>query len=127
MLNTAIKNHCSPDEIPENLIVISDMEFNMCTYSNGNGWGGSRIKYLTPDATLFEKIKAEWAAHGYKMPKLIFWNVDARSNNIPMRDDGYVNYVSGFSPVLFEQIMKGLTAYDLMMDKLNSERYAAVK
>lgn len=127
MLNTAVKHHCSPDEIPENLIVISDMEFNMCTYSNGTGWGGSRIKYPTPDATLFERIKAEWAAHGYKMPKLIFWNVDARSNNIPMRDDGYVNYVSGFSPVLFEQIMKGLTAYDLMMDKLNSERYAAVK
>ena len=38
-----------------------------------------------------------------------------------------ISYVSGFSPVLFEQIMKGKTAYDLMIDKLNSERYACIK
>ena len=72
-------------------------------------------------------MKKKWARYGYTMPKLTFWNVDARSNNIPMRDDGYVSYVSGMSAVLYEQIMKGLTAWDLMIDKLNSERYACVK
>ena len=72
-------------------------------------------------------MKVKWQAHGYEMPKLTFWNVDARSNNIPMKDDGNVRYVSGMSPVIFEQVMKDLTAYDLMMDKLNSERYAVIK
>jgi hypothetical protein len=77
--------------------------------------------------TLFESMKRKWAEHGYKMPRVTFWNVEARSNNIPMKDDGYVNYVSGMSAVLYEQILKGLTAWDLMMDKLDSERYASVK
>jgi hypothetical protein len=69
----------------------------------------------------------KWAAYGYDMPKLTFWNVQARQNNIPMRSDGNVNYVSGMSPVIFEQVMKGLTAWDLMMDKLDSPRYECIK
>lgn len=129
MLKTAITNHCSQDDLPETLVVISDMEFNACATSNGYGatdrWGYRSHSH--PDATLFEKMKAKWAAHGYTMPRLTFWNVQARQDNIPMRDDGYVNYVSGMSPVIYEQVMKGLTAWDLMMDKLNSERYACVK
>lgn len=127
MLETAIRTHCKQSELPENLIVISDMEFNACVTSNGYGtdrWGYRRHSSL--DATLFEKMKAKWAAHGYTMPRLTFWNVQARQDNIPMRDDGYVNYVSGMSPVIYEQVMKGLTAWDLVMDKLNSPRYECI-
>jgi hypothetical protein len=60
------------------------------------------------------------------MPGLTFWNVQARQNNIPMKTEGRVNYVSGMSPVIYEQVMKGLSAYDLMMDKLDSERYSVI-
>lgn len=131
MLNTAIRNRCTQDEIPANLIVISDMEFDACVTSgprSNNHWGGyGNHLSKTSRETLFESMKRKWAKYGYQMPKLTFWNVDARSNNIPMKDDGTVSYVSGMSPVLYEQIMKGLTAYDLMMDKLNSERYSCIK
>lgn len=123
MLNTAIQNKCSQDEIPANLIVISDMEFNHCVSSNAyrsSFYGGG------VNETLFETMKNKWAAHGYQMPKLTFWNVQARQNNIPMKDDGNVRYVSGMSPVIFEQVMKDLTAYDLMMDKLDSNRYKVI-
>lgn len=131
MLNTAIRYRCTQDEIPANLIVISDMEFDSCVTSgprSNNRWGGygNRLSNASRE-TLFESMKRKWAKYGYQMPKLTFWNVDARSNNIPMKDDGTVSYVSGMSPVLYEQIMKGLTAYDLMMDKLNSERYSCIK
>ena len=131
MLNTAIRYRCTQDEIPANLIVISDMEFDACVTSgprSNDRWGGygNRLS-KTSRETLFESMKRKWAKYGYQMPKLTFWNVDARSNNIPMKDDGTVSYVSGMSPVLYEQIMKGLTAYDLMMDKLNSERYSCIK
>ena len=44
-----------------------------------------------------------------------------------MKDEENVSYVPGFSPVLFEQIMKGKTAQDLMYDKLNDKRYACIK
>ncbi|MBP3801367.1 MAG: DUF2828 family protein [Clostridia bacterium] len=131
MLNTAIRNRCTQDEIPENLIVISDMEFDSCVtsgYRSSDRWGGYGNRFSNASReTLFESMKRKWAKYGYQMPKLTFWNVDARSNNIPMKDDGTVSYVSGMSPVLYEQIMKGLTAYDLMMDKLNNERYSCIK
>ena len=75
-----------------------------------------------------ETIKDKWEAAGYKMPKLIFWNVNAASGggNIPMKDEDGVTFVSGASPVIFEQIMKGKTAQDLMYDKLLSDRYKVI-
>lgn len=118
LLNTAIRHHCSQDEIPQNIIIISDMEFDYCA-TTGPNWRDRGFD----KTTLFEDIKQKWAAVGYEMPKLIFWNVDARQNNIPMKDDGNVCYVSGFSPILFEQILENLGAYDLMMNKLNDKRY----
>ena len=118
LLNTARQNHMAQDDMPKNIIVISDMEFDQATrYS---------MSYSRADNTLFENIEREWNANGYQMPHLIFWNVNARQNNIPMLGNGPISYVSGFSPSIFETIMTGKTGYDLMMDKLNSERYAAV-
>lgn len=121
ILDVAIQNHCSSDEIPQNLIIISDMEFNSCVTSN------SSYRMRSDDNSLFEKMRIKWEAYGYKMPKLVFWNVDARQDNFAMKDEVNVSYVSGFSPVLFEQIMKGKTAQDLMYDKLNDKRYACIK
>ena len=64
---------------------------------------------------------------GYQMPKLIFWDVDARQNNIPMLSNGPISYVSGFSPSIFETIISGKTGMDLMYEKLDSERYSCIK
>jgi len=118
LLDTAVSANCSQEEIPENLIIISDMEFDSAIsyYPHKNNY-----------ITLLEGIEKEWNDAGYKMPKLVFWNVDARQNNIPMREQDGISFVSGFSPVLYEQIMKGITAKDLMYDKLNSERYACIE
>ena len=126
MLKTAIDNGCSQDEIPQNLIIISDMEFNSCVTSgpvSRDRWGYSRN---VPGETLFETMSQKWARAGYKMPHLIFWNVQARQNNIPMIGNGSVSYVSGFSPSIFETVMTGKTGYELMMEKLNTERYACI-
>ena len=123
MLDVAVRNHLSQSDIPENLMVISDMEFNHCVTSNAyrSNWGGGGV-----NETLFETMAKKWRAHGYDLPKLVFWNVQARQNNIPMRDDGYVSYVSGMSPVIFDMVMSGKTGYDLMMDKLDSDRYSCI-
>ena len=129
MLKTAIDNGCTQDEIPQNLIIISDMEFNSCVTSGPRSesrWGGYGTRLHAGDDTLFETMAKKWASYGYHMPNLIFWNVDARQNNIPMKDTGYVSYVSGMSPSIFETIMSGKTGYDLMMEKLDSERYACI-
>ena len=127
MLDVAIKNNLTQADIPENLIIISDMEFNSCVTSGARStdrWGyGSR----GVSDTLFEAMAKKWRAHGYEMPHLVFWNVQARQNNIPMLGNGPVSYVSGMSPSIFETIMSGKTGYDLMMEKLNTERYACIQ
>ena len=126
LLNTAITNNCSQDDLPQNLIIISDMEFDQ-----GTGHGGYYSRYSNNNwnpKTLMESIREKWARHGYRIPHLIYWNVQARQNNIP--EDigcGLISYVSGMSPSIFEQIMSGKTGYDLMMEKLNSKRYEVIQ
>ncbi|MGN1342718.1 MAG: DUF2828 family protein [Bacilli bacterium] len=121
LLNTAIANRCSQDELPQNIIVISDMEFDM---ARGCYWYSTRE--TVSKETLMEGISRKWAEAGYKMPHLIFWNVDARQNNIPMIGNGPISFVSGFSPSIFQTIMTGKTGYELMMETLNKERYAEI-
>lgn len=116
ILNTAIENNLSSDELPENIIIISDMEFD-----------AARDWRSEPKETLMEGIERKWNKTGYKMPKLIFWNVNARNNRIPMRDKDGITFVSGASPVIYEMIMSGKSSMDLMIDKLGSERYAVIK
>lgn len=122
LLNVALQNNCSQDDLPQNLLIISDMEFDQGTghYSyGGNKWNPN---------TLMENIAQKWAAYGYKMPRLIYWNVRARQNNIPQDlGCGYVSYVSGMSPSIFETILSGKTGMDLMYEKLDSERYKVIK
>lgn len=123
VLDTAIKNHMAQEDLPQNLIVISDMEFDQARGHFRYTWNRQDD---TDQETLIEGIEKKWNAAGYKMPNLVFWNVDARQDNIPMTDKNGITFCSGFSPVLFEQIMSGKTGQDLMFDKLNSERYACI-
>ena len=67
----------------------------------------------------------EWKAYGYKTPNVIFWNLDARQDNIPAIGDGFF-YVSGNSMNVIESILSRTppkTAYQLMMDVLTRDRY----
>ena len=129
LLNTAVNNHCTQSEIPENVIIISDMEFDSCV--RPFRWGLGRTEnfrtFTRANAeTELERIARKWASHEYQIPNLIFWNVDARQNNIPALGER-ISYVSGMSPSIYQTIATGKTGYDLMMDKLNSARYNAVK
>lgn len=129
LLNTAIQNRCSQSDLPENIIIISDMEFDRARgYGRTYDWTTRtyRENNTTPE-TLMEGITRKWAANGYKMPNLIFWNVDARQDNIPMTVKHGISFVSGFSPSIFQQIMSGKTAIDLMLEVLNQERYAVIR
>ena len=114
ILNTAITHKIKSEDMPKNIIVISDMEFDSMTSYSGN-----------VESVIETKLR-EYEAAGYEIPHLIFWNAAARNDNIPIRDNGRVSYVSGYSPVIFEMIMTGKTGLDLVLDKLNSERYTCI-
>ena len=115
LLNVVSKDSSTLKDMPKNIVVISDMEFDQARIST------------EPVETLFEKIKKNWDAAGIQLPHLIFWNVDARQNNIPIINENQpISYVSGFSPSIFETIISGKSGVDLMMEVLNSERYAQI-
>lgn len=120
LLDTAISNNVSQSEIPENIIIISDMQIDEARSS----WYYHRTQ--TPVNTVMEIAREKWATAGYELPHLIYWNVDARQNTF--LDDGEnVSYVSGFSSSTFEQIMSGKTGVELMLEKLMSDRYSVIK
>lgn len=129
LLRTAIENNVPPEDLPARLYVFSDMEFDECMTSGpiSTGRWGNRNTLIDNHNkdTLFEMIEKKWKAHGYEMPKIIFWNLAARTQNIPALGDRF-SYVSGFSMTMVENILSGKDGYDLMMDKLNTSRYEPI-
>ena len=117
ILKTAINNNMSQDEIPQNILIISDMEFDSATYGYGL------------NANLFDTIATKYAEYGYKLPRLVFWNVNSRTGTIPVKqNDMGVALVSGFSVNVLKLVMSGeLDPYKLLVDMLNGERYNAVE
>ena len=120
LLKVAKKESTKPEDMPQRLYIFSDMEFDRAC---SQGWERTTQNEMT---TLLEDIAKEWAAAGYELPSVVFWNLDARQNNIPMLS-GRFSYVSGLSPVMIEQILSGKDGYDLMLAKLMSKRYENIK
>lgn len=114
ILNAAVSGGASQEELPETLYLISDMEFDRCVRN--------------ASLTNFENAKRRFAEHGYKLPKLVFWNVASRGDNQPvaMNEEGTA-LVSGCTPRLFSMAASGdVTPYSAMADMLSSERYAQI-
>jgi hypothetical protein len=116
ILNTAKNNQITQEEMPESIYIVSDMEFNKAISDNSK--------------TNFGVIDQKYEESGYKRPNLIFWNVNARSNQAPITtDDKGTCLVSGCSPVILKTLLqKGeITAEQVMLDTINNERYSVVK
>lgn len=117
VLNTAMQNNVDPEDMPKTLIIVSDMEVDAATGDYG-------YQYQKND--FMSSIRQRWGTRcggWYDFPNLVYWNVNARNNTFLEDPRTGVTFVSGCSPVLYEQILKGLTAQDLMFQKLDSDRY----
>ena len=130
LLHTAMRKNVKAEDMPTRIYIFSDMEFDQCVSFDCtpklHRWEGYRTVNSVDEVNSdLEKIKKEWARYGYKMPQVIFWNLDARQNHIPAIGEGF-SYVSGFSPSMIDCILSGKDGWDLMLEKLMSKRYAAV-
>ena len=117
VLSAAVNNSVPQSELPEKLIIISDMEFNACVKNAG--------------ATNFNNAKAKFEAAGYKLPEVVFWNVASRNRQQPVtKNEQGVALVSGCTPRLFSQVVDGslaaMTPYEFMLDVLGGERYEKI-
>ena len=125
LLEIAKRPGVRKEDIPETIIVLSDMEIDQGT---GSGyWSSSNNNRWTKQtaSTEMEKMRQKWASSGFKLPRLIYWNLDARSNTI--LDAGpNVSFVSGMSPVLFKRVLSGKNGYELMLETICSDRYKSI-
>ena len=127
ILDTALRSNLSQEELPANILVVSDMEFDRCTY--GNEILANRYGCWNADKTaLFSRIAARYNEHGYKLPRLVFWNVASRTGTIPLREnENGVALVSGYSPAIAKMVFSAKTdPFEVLVDTLSSPRYDIV-
>lgn len=114
ILGAAVVGGLPQSELPSKLVIISDMQFDYCVDN--------------VDATVFEDAKAKFEANGYKLPEVVFWNVNGKLSRQPvqMNEQG-VALVSGCNANLFSKVAGGLASpYEIMMDVLSSRRYESI-
>ena len=117
ILDVAIENHCSQEEMPKSLIIISDMEIDYCTCQKHR-------------ENFYDYVSRVYEEHGYKIPNVVFWNVNSR-HDIFLADKNRkgVQLVSGQSASTFKNLIGCVdkTPVEMMYSVLNSERYQAIQ
>ena len=76
-----------------------------------------------------DAMKIKFARHGYTLPKLILFNVEARNDTFLTKQDGVI-CVSGQSASTFRELcsnLDGKTTWDMMLETLNNPMYDVVK
>ena len=119
ILQTAVNAHMTQSDLPDRILIISDMEFDEATnYTNK----------LYSMKSLFDELADRFAKYGYKLPKLVFWNVNSRTNTIPMvENEAGIIMVSGYSPNIMSMIMSNQTdPWLALKEKLDDKRYDCI-
>jgi len=128
ILNYARANNLSQEQIPEAIIVISDMQFDI---AQGRS---NRYEFA------YQTLKNEFQRYGYRLPLMIFWNLNGKyDGQITNSNQQGVITISGYDPAIFKTILEAgiigtiyndqvitLTPHDLMLRKLNSNRFKLI-
>jgi hypothetical protein len=135
ILDTAIENKLSQEELPNTLLILSDMEFDSAIdfTVNDDHWGDMRVNLSRYPhhfhVKLFDIIKDMYANAGYKLPKLVFWNIYSRTNTIPVIENELgVTLVSGFSASIAKMVLSDkLDPFEVIMEQLDNKRYDQIR
>jgi hypothetical protein len=113
ILDVAVKNEVPQSEMPEMVLILSDMQFNQC---------------VRQDDSALEMIERKYVAAGYSVPQVVFWNLNS-SDNVPVKaDKSGAALVSGFSPAIMKALlaadMNEFTPEGIMLKTVMSDRYS---
>jgi hypothetical protein len=114
VLDFAVKGKVDAKDMPKYILIMSDMEFNACARH---------------DDSAMEMIARKYEAAGYTVPNIVFWNLNARAGNVPVKHDKKgVALVSGFSPAIMKSILsaESLDPVNVMLATINAPRYAVI-
>lgn len=112
LLNAIKKDNIPADQVPKQLIIISDMQFNDV--------GGY--------STNLEHINQMYRDAGIDRPNITFWNVSARSDNPATKDSNNTFLISGRSPSILKHALNTTidNPQELMLEVLSSPRYSNI-
>jgi hypothetical protein len=130
ILQTAIDNNLKQEDIPANVLLVSDMEFDSMVDFNGCGSRYSyNVNYSAKQCALFEQIKKRYEAAGYIMPRTVFWNVGSRTGTVPIQEHKTgTALVSGYSPAIAKMVFSAKTdPYEVLLETLDIERYKVIE
>jgi hypothetical protein len=113
ILDVAVKNGVPQEEMPNMVLILSDMQFNSC---------------VVHDDSAIEMIACKYREAGYEMPKVVFWNLNAAYGNAPVKfDKSGTALVSGFSPAVVKPLLAGdldnFTPESVMLKTIMDDRY----
>lgn len=116
ILDVAVKGGVPQEEMPSMVLILSDMQFDQC------------VKH---DNSAIEMIERKYTAAGYKVPQVVFWNLNASYGNAPVKfDKSGTALVSGFSPAIVKPLLSGdmdsFTPEAVMMKTIMQDRYAVL-
>jgi hypothetical protein len=127
VVNVAKSAKLSQEEMPKQLIIVTDMCFNQSVGSYDAADGELNKNALTH----IDIAKNKFIDAGYQPPVIILWNV--RSNDITFQnrsDDTGVICLGGFSVSLLKSLLDGdeldlskVTPCELLLNTLGKERY----
>ena len=110
ILNKCLENKVDKNEVPENLLIITDINYNVC----------NTIK------TDFEYIDKKYKIHNYKKPKLIFWNMimNEHSNFPYNKITNDIILINGNSKILINHFFNNsFNPEDIISDIINLDKY----
>jgi len=113
ILDVAVKGNVPQEEMPDMVLILSDMQFDQC---------------VTHDDSAIEMIGRKYREAGYELPKVVFWNLNASYGNTPVEfDKSGTALVSGFSPAIVKSLLSGdlddFTPESVMIKTIMDDRY----
>ena len=117
ILDMAQNMSAKQSDLPDYIAIFSDMQFDQASGQSGYYYGGKAVKV----ETIQENMKKKFAAAGFKLPKIIYWNLNAGNGNVPTtKFEKDVALVSGFSPNVMKAVLsaKAFTPEGVMMEAI---------
>jgi len=112
ILNHAIRHNVPAIDMPEMILILSDMQFNTC------------VRF---DNSAIQMIRRKYEDAGYEVPQIVFWNLNDYGNKpVKFNDQGFA-LISGFSPAILESVlaveMDKFTPEAVMLKTIFKSRY----
>lgn len=115
ILQVAIDGNVTQEDMPEVLLILSDMQFDGCVFN---------------DDSAIEMIRRKYEAAGYQIPKIVFWNLNAYSNVPVSFDEKGTALVSGFSPAILKAVLGAnfddFTPKAIMLKAIGEDKYKVI-